>query len=121
MIFCSIHIKEGMSERTFNFSEGVNLVFSKGNSKGKTTLLRFMLYSLGYNIPSTRKIRFDHCEVTAQIYCDGTGNMTLSRFNNAFIEVMTNGEKKTYILPDQLHELHGILKRNSWPFSNQKA
>ena len=111
MIFCSLHIKEGLSERTFNFSEGVNLVFSKGNSKGKTTLLRFMLYSLGYNIPSTRKIRFDHCEVTAQIYCDGTGNMTLSRFNNAFIEVMTNGEKKTYILPDQLHELHGIIFR----------
>lgn len=109
MIFQSIHIKEGMAERTFSFSEGVNLVFSKENSKGKTTLLRFMLYSLGYNIPSTRRIRFDHCEVTAQIRCDSVGDMLLSRFNNDFVEVMFNDEKKTYILPDQLHELHSII------------
>lgn len=109
MIFCSIYIKEGMAERTFNFSKGVNQIFSKENSKGKTTLLRFMLYSLGYSIPSTRKIKFDHCEVVAQIYCDDVGDMRLSRFNNDFIEVMVKGEKKTYILPDQLHELHSII------------
>lgn len=109
MIFCSIYIKEGMAERIFNFSKGVNQIFSKENSKGKTTLLRFMLYSLGYSIPSTRKIRFDHCEVVAQIYCDDVGDMRLSRFNNDFIEVMVKGEKKTYILPDQLYELHSII------------
>ena len=109
MIFCSIYIKEGMAERTFNFSKGVNQIFSKENSKGKTTLLRFMLYSLGYSIPSTRKIRFDHCEVVAQIYCDDVGDMRLSRLNNDFIEVMVNGEKKTYVLPDQLYELHSII------------
>lgn len=66
MIFKSISIKEGMSERTITFSEGVNLIFSRENSKGKTTLLRFMLYSLGYNIPSTRKIKFEQCEVTTK-------------------------------------------------------
>lgn len=47
MIFQSIRIKEGFAERTFDFTDGVNLIFSKENSKGKTTLLRFMLYSLG--------------------------------------------------------------------------
>lgn len=109
MIFCSIYIKEGMAERTINFSKGVNLVFSKENSKGKTTLLRFMLYSLGYNIPSTRKIKFDHCEVVSHIYCDSVGDLSLSRFNNGFIEVMVKNKKKTYILPDQLHELHSII------------
>lgn len=109
MIFCSIHIKEGMAERTFNFSKGVNLIFSKENSKGKTTLLRFMLYSLGYNIPSTRKIKFGHCEVLAQIYCDSVGNLSLLRFNSDFIELIVKNEKKTYILPDQLHELHSII------------
>ena len=109
MIFHSIHIKEGMSERTFDFSKGVNLIFSKENSKGKTTLLRFMLYSLGYNIPSTRKIRFDHCEVVVRISCDRAGDIVLSRFSSDFIEAMINGEKKTYILSDQQHELHGII------------
>ena len=57
MIFRSIRIKEGMAEREISFSSGVNLIHSKKNSCGKTTLLRFMLYSLGYNIPSTKKIR----------------------------------------------------------------
>lgn len=109
MIFQSIRIKEGFAQRTFNFSEGVNLIFSKENSKGKTTLLRFMLYSLGYSIPSTRKIRFDRCEIVAQILCDTGGGITLSRYSSDYIEATIAGEKKTYILPDQLHELHKII------------
>ena len=59
MIFRSIHIKEGLAERLVDFTSGVNLIHSEKNSRGKTTLLRFMLYALGYNIPNTRKIKFD--------------------------------------------------------------
>lgn len=109
MIFQSIRIKEGFAERTFEFTNGVNLIFSKENSKGKTTLLRFMLYSLGYNIPNTRKIRFDRCEVVARILVDTVGEMILSRYSNDFIEATVTGEKRTYILPDQLHDLHRII------------
>ena len=43
LIFQSIRIKEGLYERTFRFTKGVNLIFSKENSRGKTTLLRFCL------------------------------------------------------------------------------
>ena len=57
MRFQSIRIKEGLSERTINFSDGANLIHSGKNSCGKTTLLRLMLYSLGYNIPSTKRMR----------------------------------------------------------------
>lgn len=109
MIFQSIRIKEGLAERTFDFTGGVNLIFSKENSKGKTTLLRLMLYSLGYNIPNTRKIRFDRCEVVSTIFVDNIGEMTLSRYSNDFIESTVADEKKTYILPDQLHDLHKII------------
>ena len=111
MIFRSIRIKEGFAERTFVFTDGVNQIFSKENSKGKTTLLRFMLYSLGYNIPNTRKIKFDHCEVVSQILTDDVGEITLSRYSNDYIEATVDNEKKTYILPDQLHELHKIIFR----------
>lgn len=109
MIFKSISIKEGMAERTITFSEGVNLVFSRENSKGKTTLLRFMLYSLGYNIPSTRKMKFEQCEVTTKIHCDRLGDIVLSRFNGTILEMEYNGEKTTYILPDQLHDIQRII------------
>lgn len=111
MIFQSIRIKEGFAERTFDFTDGVNLIFSKENSKGKTTLLRFMLYSLGYNIPSTRKIRFDRCEVVSTIFTENVGEMILSRCCNDFIEATVDDEKKTYILPDQLHDLHQRIFR----------
>lgn len=111
MIIQSIRIKEGFAERTFNFTDGINLVFSKENSKGKTTLLRFLLYSLGYNVPNTRKIRFDHCEVVSRVLVDNVGELTLSRYSNDFIEATVADEKKTYILPDQLRELHKILFR----------
>ncbi|MBQ7642116.1 MAG: hypothetical protein IJS83_06565 [Acholeplasmatales bacterium] len=33
-----------------------NLIWSQSNSKGKTTLIRFILFSLGYDVPSTKKI-----------------------------------------------------------------
>ncbi len=109
MIFKSISIKEGMEERTITFSEGVNLIFSRENSKGKTTLLRFMLYSLGYNIPSTRKMKFEQCEVITKIHCDRLGDIVLSRFNGTILEMEYNGEKTTYILPDQLHDIQRII------------
>lgn len=109
MIFKSIRIKEGFVERTFEFTNGVNLIFSKENSKGKTTLLRFMLYSLGYNIPNTRRIKFDRCEVVSRIWVDTVGEMILSRYSNDFIEATVAGNKKTYVLPDQLHDLQKII------------
>ncbi len=109
MIFQSIQIKEGFAERTIDFADGVNLIFSNGNSKGKTTLLRFMLYSLGYNIPNTRKIKFDRCEVVSTILVDNVGEIVLARYSNDFIEATIADEKKTYILPDQLHDLHKII------------
>lgn len=98
-----------MEERTVTFSKGVNLIFSRENSKGKTTLLRLMLYSLGYNIPSTRKMKFEQCEVITKIYCDKLGDIVLSRFNSTIIEMEYNGEKTTYILPDQLHDIQRII------------
>lgn len=109
MIFQSIRIKEGLVERTFKFTNGVNLVFSKNNSKGKTTLLRFMLYSLGYNIPNTKKIKFDYCEVVSRVLVDTIGVLILSRYSYDYIEATIDGEKKTYVLPDQLHDLHKLI------------
>lgn len=113
MIFQSIRIKEGLSERVIDFSPGVNLIFSKDNSTGKTTLLRFLLYSLGYNIPNTRKIKFDTCEVETMIHCETAGEIKLFRYSNDFIEATINDKKKTFILPDQLFDLHSIIFNTS--------
>lgn len=106
MIFRSIRIKEGLAERTIDFSSGVNLIHSYENSCGKTTLLRFMLYSLGYSIPNTRKIRFNRCEVESKLICETLGTVSLLRYSDDFIEVTIDKQKQTYVLPAQQRELH---------------
>ena len=59
MIFQSLSLQEGMYLKKFIFDKST-LIYSDKNSKGKTTLLRFILYSIGYNIPSTKKINFNN-------------------------------------------------------------
>ena len=109
MIFKSVRIKEGLSERKISFSEGVNLIHSDENSCGKTTLLRFMLYSLGYNIPNTKKIRFNRCEVETLLDTEAIGEVSLLRYSDDFLELTSDAGKRTYVLPAQVYELHSIL------------
>lgn len=109
MIFKSIHLKEGFFERTIVFSEGVNLIHSDKNSCGKTTLLRFMLYALGYSIPNTRKIKFDRCEVEMVINCETVREIILIRNSDVAIETTIQNEKRTFVLPEQQEDLHKII------------
>ena len=109
MIFKSIYLKEGFFERTITFSEGVNLIHSVENSCGKTTLLRFMLYALGYNIPNTRKIKFGRCEVELVIECEIVGSISLQRYSGIAIEVIIENRKRTFVLPEQQNDLHKII------------
>ncbi|MED9969338.1 MAG: hypothetical protein UFA98_04915 [Ruminococcus sp.] len=109
MIIKSIRIKEGLFSRFIEFSDNANLIHSKQNSKGKTTLLRFLLYSLGYNIPNTRKIKFERCEVETVIYTEKIGEVTLSRTANSHIVLSANDDRTTYVLPEQQNELQSVL------------
>ena len=109
MIIKSIRIKEGLFSRFIEFSDNANLIHSKQNSKGKTTLLRFLLFSLGYNIPNTRKIKFERCEVETMLFAEKIGDATLSRTASNHIVLSTNDERTTYVLPEQQNELHSVL------------
>jgi len=109
VIFKSIRLKEGFIERKIIFAEDVNLIHSIKNSRGKTTLLRFMLYALGYNIPNTKKIKFNNCEVELLIYCETSGIISLLRCSDIAVEVTMGSEKQTFVLPEQQNELHKII------------
>ena len=109
MIFKTIRIKEGLAEKKIDLMEKVNLIHSRGNSCGKTTLLRFILYSLGYNIPSTKKIKFEQCEVELHLQSSLIGEVVLLRYSQDFIEVNIKNKTQTYVLPNQLYELHSMF------------
>ena len=40
-----LKISKNLETYKYDFCESVNLIYSEQNSKGKTTLLRFLLYS----------------------------------------------------------------------------
>ena len=64
----SINIKNQDLERQIEFDEEINLIYSKENSKGKTTLLRVLLFGLGYNIPATDGMKtFDNLYIELEL------------------------------------------------------
>ena len=109
MIIKTLSLKENDKQRIVDFSPSHNLIHSEHNSRGKTTLLRLILYSLGYSIPSTKHIRFRDCNVVAIVTTDTIGDIELSRDALDSIHMKLNDKETTYILPDQLYELHQII------------
>ena len=109
MIFKSIYLKEGLFKRRIDFSKEVNLIHSDKNSKGKTTLLRFMLYALGYNITNTKKIKFNQCEVELIVENEKKEEIKLVRNNLPIIQIEKNKKKKVYVIPEQQDELQEMV------------
>ena len=98
----------GDNQKTFEFTSGVNIVYSKKNSAGKTTLLRLLAYALGYQIPSTRGIRFSDYETILTVIGDNDNEFILTR-NRNYIEVVHDGTDKGYSLPTDQNELHASV------------
>lgn len=108
MKFDYIKIIEGMYQRIIVFDEYINLIFSKKNSQGKTTLLRLLMYSLGYKIPNTKAIKFENCFVETKVTIN-TKNYVLTRQGD-YIEVKDeNGLKHEFVLQDEQDSLHSFL------------
>lgn len=109
MLIKSLYIRDGLFERDIILEDGVNLIFSKRNSRGKTTLVRLILYALGYSVPSTKKIKFEKCFTKIELILE-TGNVVyLTRENSYTISMICDGEEEIYILPEQICLLHSRL------------
>ena len=105
----SITIRDGSIEKAFEFSEGSNLIHSEKNSVGKTTLLRAMLYSLGYSIPGTKRFSLDKYEIESVVITDSGQRITLVRKTANYILCTANDGTCTYCLPEQADELHSLF------------
>ncbi|HDA7413740.1 TPA: hypothetical protein O5U24_001352, partial [Staphylococcus aureus] len=89
---------EGMKKQ-FDFSSNNNLVYSKKNSVGKSTLLRILLFSLGYAIPGTKGIKFEKLKTILFLEI-GNRKITLIRNNNN-LELIENDISHHFLLPDE--------------------
>lgn len=101
-------IQKNDDYREFVFDDKINLIYSKENSKGKTTLLRAILFGLGYNIPATDGIKtFDDFYIHIDLI-EKSQQYSLERKGD-IVTLNEENEKITYIVPEQIYELHSKI------------
>lgn len=85
-----------------------NLIYSKKNARGKTSLLRLLLYSLGYDVPATKGLKkFNNITTTVTIE-NGSNNYRITRrFYHVVLE--QNNESEDYFLPQDTAKLQGKI------------
>lgn len=101
------YLREGLFERNIEWSPTVNLVYSDKNTCGKTTLMRAMLYSLGYPVPNTKNIKYEKCIIVTEIE-NNYGFVTIRREEN-YLQVRYDNEEQVFTLPAEQNEFHQLL------------
>lgn len=112
MKFINLRVEEGLKYNEFRFSKKTTLIHSKENSQGKTTLIRLLLYALGYPIPSTKGIDFSKCVTTLNIINESDQKIKLVREQIDSLELDYEGTKYIYVLPDDLNIILKLIFQN---------
>ena len=108
MIINYLKVKDDNMLYKYTFAPSSNLIYSKDNSKGKTTLLRMLLYSLGYQIPATEGIG-DFSKFNFELSIkNGNKEYTCFRKNNNMI-LKYDENVINFLLPSQESELHSLI------------
>lgn len=109
MIIEEVTIRQGLFEKIVSFSDRNNLIHSQSNSVGKTTLMRVILYSIGYSVPSTKMFPLDKCEIEARVITDDGNAIELVRHSPNYMVCYEGDEKQTFCLPEQQAELQAKI------------
>jgi len=89
--------------KRFQFDLGTTLIYSQKNSRGKTSLIRLVLYALGYPIPSTKGIDFSKLDLEIRII-QKNQKMVLRR-HDTIISVEVGRNIRSYKLPEDFTEI----------------
>ena len=109
MNFKSLEIISGYETKKFEFGKKTE-IYSNVNSVGKSTLLRLLFYSMGYSIPSTKKIRFSKLQTKLIIETD---QLIILWRNNNNIKIEMGGETESLELPRDLYYILGKIFKTS--------
>ena len=113
MRLTTLIVKQGFFEKTFSFSNKTNIIYSKKNGCGKTTLIRLLLYALGFNIPNTKNLKFDCLEINLILEHEVLGSIKLTRERRDQITLTKNSKITTFSLPGEDKNIHQILFNTS--------
>lgn len=105
----SIFIQQGVFYTQKQFKKGFNLIFSEENSVGKSTLLRCMLYALGYNIPGTKGFKMETITTRIVLIYENERKIILERNGLNCIDLIEKGKRTSFSLPSEQNFLHSSI------------
>lgn len=85
-----------IDNKQFSFSD-TTLIHSRNNSVGKTTLIRLLLYGMGYTIPSTNGFDFSRKKIKLVLLDSQNKEMTFLR-KGYELSIYSKKIKKEYYL-----------------------
>ena len=95
----------------YDFTD-ITVLFSQHNKAGKTTLLRCLLYALGYQIPPTRGISFERMNFEIKVKLTSGKEVVLIR-QGMTIVLYEGTDERRYSLPyDHTFLLNELLEIN---------
>lgn len=89
-----------VNDRQFIFSDKT-LLYSNKNGVGKTSLIRLLLYGMGYPIPSTKGLNFDNLKVRLTLSDEKNKEMVFIRKKNRNKDILLINNKEQLNLKDQ--------------------
>lgn len=90
------------------------LIYSEKNSVGKTTLIRLLLYTLGYPIPSTKGLRFSKMNLSVDLEV-GDSEYTIHRNDSTLFVSNGDHDEAVYNVKNDFTEIQSIIYSISEP------
>ena len=108
MFIKSLKLQEGYIVSEDRFSN-YNLIFSKKNSKGKSTYLRLLFYALGYQVPSMKGL--DYNEISTElILCERDKEFFIERsMNTISVKIVKEDLCQIFSLPHEHNAMLGYI------------
>ncbi len=99
--------------KVFDFNKNT-LIHSEKNSVGKTTLLRAILYAMGFSSPSTKGLKFKNYTFQLTIITDTGKELHLERENNHLILKIQHDtdDGQIFSLPADRNSIHSYIFEN---------
>ena len=86
------------------------LIWSSNNSNGKTTLIRFILYSMGFDVPSTKKINFAKYNTIIEL---SEPNVKITRKRELLKVIYEDREKSFNLSSESINAIGSIFGLNN--------
>lgn len=107
MKILSLTMRDGLMAGKYDFNN-LTIIHSDQNSAGKTTLLRGILFAIGYPIPATRGLNFNRVEFSVRIENDSGQQLTIDRIGNS-VEMRDDKGVTHFSLPSEQSKLHQVV------------